>query len=349
MMNAPASTSTIKALTGMRFWAALLVVLFHYAGPGVAEGHDYLINPIISRGSIGVDLFFILSGFIIHHVYHPAFAGRIAAGDYRRFLLYRVARMYPVHVVTMALMFALYAVATLVFHKTPQDAQSYGAAATLANLLMVHAWLGYGSPNVPAWSISAEWFMYLLYPLLALALARCGRTIHWALALAALMAVATVSSLHPILHIVPEFILGSVLYCLNRHYGFSTRFSPYSGLISVVCFVATNFAGVDRTVAYAVIFALLILSLTNEKDILARWLSHKYCIYPGDISYSLYMIHSFVWSVIKNAARQLAPSFDFYTNYSIILSVLISVISAALVYHTIEVSGRRLIRRLAET
>jgi peptidoglycan/LPS O-acetylase OafA/YrhL len=122
-MSATNTASNLKALTGIRFWAALIVVLFHFAGSGVST-HEYLINPLIARGSMGVDLFFILSGYIIHHVYNATFSNHIDKSAYRKFISFRIARMYPVHVFTLALMYLLYIAATVFFNKTPADNDS---------------------------------------------------------------------------------------------------------------------------------------------------------------------------------------------------------------------------------
>ncbi len=337
--------STLAALTGIRFWAALMVVLFHFGNSGIPN-HNYYINSLIARGSMGVDLFFILSGYIIHHVYSLKFAESFSRQAYIKFIGYRVARMYPVHVFTMGLMYALYVTAIVLFKKLPPDNDSYQWGAAAANLLMLHAWLGIGSPNIPAWSISAEWFMYLLYPLVAMALFRFKPMLEWLLLIACVITIHTLVQPTPLLHIVPEFMFGATLYQLNRQYRFSAKFSPFSGLFLIVFFAFSLYLPIEDIAIYDLIFDLLIISLTSDKDRIGKLLATSYATYLGEISYSLYMIHSFVWSLTKNAMRQLLPDYDFYSPEVIIIAVLTSVISASLVYHTVEVPGRRLIRRL---
>lgn len=324
-----------------------MVVLFHLAGPGVAN-HRYLINEIIIRGGMGVDLFFVLSGYIIHHVYGLTFSQSISQKLYLRFLSFRVARMYPVHVFTMGLMFILYFIALKVFHKTPPDIESYQFTAIVNNLLMTHAWFNFGSPNIPAWSISAEWFMYLLYPLCAMALFRLSLFCEYLMLVICLIAVYFLVSLHPLLHIVPEFIFGATLYQINSKLHFTKKLGGYTGLALIAAIGITLNLKIDSEAVYVLLFGFLILALTSENDKIGHWLGLKYCMYLGEISYSLYMIHSFVWSVIKNICRIGLPSIDIQGIPVVAMGIIASVIAAALVYTVIEVPSRRFLRHLTD-
>ncbi len=336
----------IDALTGMRFYAAMMVVLFHFAAPAITD-HNYLINNLIARGSMGVDLFFVLSGYIIHHVYGETFSTRPRLRDYRRFLSFRVARMYPVHLFTLALMLILYAAAKL-FHKTPADDDSYHAIAILYNLLMTHAWFGYGSPNVPAWSISAEWFMYLLYPLLAMALFRMKPALEWLLAALCIIAIYFWVETNPLLHIVPEFTFGAILYQLNKKISLTLKPNKHAGWLIVALIAILLQLQISTQAVYVPLFGLLILALTSHADLLGKLLARKISVYLGEISYSLYMIHSFQWSVTKNLCRILIPNDDFQNVILVFGSAILSVFLAAVVYTYIEVPGRCFIRRLTD-
>lgn len=92
----------LRVLTSLRFFAALWVVLFHYWPDltGVST-----LPSFIAKGYLGVELFFILSGFILCHVYRSAVEeGRF---EYGGFLWARLARIYPVHLVTLVGMGAM--------------------------------------------------------------------------------------------------------------------------------------------------------------------------------------------------------------------------------------------------
>ncbi len=81
--------ANIRPLTALRFFAALWVVLFSYWDNLAVDG----LPAIVARGGMGVELFFVLSGFILSHVYQTGFGeGRFRYGS---FLLNRLARVYP--------------------------------------------------------------------------------------------------------------------------------------------------------------------------------------------------------------------------------------------------------------
>jgi peptidoglycan/LPS O-acetylase OafA/YrhL len=95
----------IKALTGLRIVAALWVVLFHFrpllwqAAPDFASA----LAPILDCGAQGVDLFFILSGFVLTWNYMDKLGRSWSARATLRFLWLRLARVWPVYLVTLHL------------------------------------------------------------------------------------------------------------------------------------------------------------------------------------------------------------------------------------------------------
>ena len=153
--------ANIRPLTSLRFFAALWVVLFHY-WPKL----DVAFTPaLVAKGYLGVELFFVLSGFILCHVYLAAAGeGRL---KYGAFLWNRLARVYPLHLATLFGMIALGVVAGLA--GVAIDGEILRWDALPANLLMVQAWglAPAAAFNHPSWSISAEWFAYLTFPAFA--------------------------------------------------------------------------------------------------------------------------------------------------------------------------------------
>lgn len=150
----------LDRLTSLRGIAALYVVLFHCQV--FIPGFD--LRPwtgLLDKGYLAVDFFFILSGFILAYVYARDFdAGR---GSYRRFLFLRLARVGPVH---LAMLLAA-AVVILPAYGFGEVANMTNSPRTLASsVLLLHAWGGDRalSWNFPSWSISAEWFAYLIFP-----------------------------------------------------------------------------------------------------------------------------------------------------------------------------------------
>jgi peptidoglycan/LPS O-acetylase OafA/YrhL len=139
----------LDALTGLRFWFAFLVVvhhsLQHWFGPAA--------YPIADFGYIGVDFFFVLSGFVLTWSWRPELSAR-------RFWWNRVARIWPLHLATLVL--------AVVF--VADQIHRPGLLGTVANLLLLQAWVPdqhvYFGYNAVAWSLSCEVFFYLAFPLL---------------------------------------------------------------------------------------------------------------------------------------------------------------------------------------
>ena len=127
-------------------------------------------TPLIGRLHLAVDLFFVISGIVIAERYADRITGTV---DYFRFMSRRVARLYPLHLATLAFYVAI---GVLVWSGKlhPVDAARYNPQAILPNLLLTHAWLPSGviSFNYVSWSISAEFFVYLAFPLILWVLRR---------------------------------------------------------------------------------------------------------------------------------------------------------------------------------
>ncbi|EUA35732.1 acyltransferase family protein [Mycobacterium xenopi 4042] len=185
----------IKALTGLRIVAAVWVVLFHFRpmlGDASPEFRDALA-PVLNCGAQGVDLFFILSGFVLTWNYLERMGRTWSARATAHFLWLRLARVWPIYLVTLHLA-ALWVIFTLhVGHVPSPDAGQLTATSYVRQILLVQLWFqpffDGSSWDGPAWSISAEWLAYLLFGGLVLAIFRMkhatrARSLIW-LAIAA--------------------------------------------------------------------------------------------------------------------------------------------------------------------
>lgn len=162
----------IHALTGLRFIAAISVVLAHY-GVFLLD-FPFKVALIAEQARAGVSLFFILSGFILFYNYHDWFKGGVDTKQFWQFIQARFARVYPMHVV--ALLINTPIVLHFLITKPAEARQSYGdwftpllvSLSWFANLFLVQIYLPVASFedlwNPPAWSIATELIFYITFP-----------------------------------------------------------------------------------------------------------------------------------------------------------------------------------------
>jgi peptidoglycan/LPS O-acetylase OafA/YrhL len=277
----------LPALTGIRGFAALWVMLYHFSEKNVDTNswfHWGALDPLIIRGAAGVDIFFVLSGFILTHVYRNKFGSGLNRNSWLTFLNHRVARLYPVHLVTMLAMVVLFYAAKSSSGAAPHHSYAFSWYSALANLTLTHAWFPgvVGAINGPAWSISAEWFVYLLFPVAYFMLSKSGKTWPWLVALAALLISLGVEAWHPIEQVTVEFCFGMALYELFTRFGaLRTRFGGLIGLatllMSVYVISLSDLPSAQRGDIHShlrtgvlVAAAVLLTSLANSKDLLGR-------------------------------------------------------------------------------
>lgn len=296
MSRPGAEPAQIETLTALRFFAAAWVVLYHW-WPKLDVGFT---PNLAAKGYLGVEAFFVLSGFVISHVYLKSFEeGRFRYGG---FLWARVARIYPLHLATLGAMIALAFAAGLVGASVSEGVVDWRSLP--ANLLMLQAWglAPEAAFNHPSWSISAEWFAYLTFPAFAAAAVRFRRPVDAVLAALVLLFVSysgfehlagyrlTEATIHwGALRIVPCFALGCAVHLLWRSGAANDRETAWGvALMSLgAIIVFADFAAPDAFLTAA--FAGLILGLAG------MWRSGAVKQVPvvswlGEISYSTYMI-----------------------------------------------------------
>ena len=356
----------LQSLTSLRGLAALWVVLFHYSAiyfPHLDISH---YSHLISKGYLAVDLFFMLSGFVMTHVYYRAFSESIT-NHYRNFLVARIARLYPLHLVVLCLFVATALTSQLlVYMKTGllegiplEGPRSF--TAFIANLLMLQGLeAGKLSWNYPAWSISVEFMAYLAFPFALPAIWRSRTAVKLALALmlfAALGLLAYVTNDDfnqwdgpiTLLRCLPEFILGTLLYCAYRSGVCNALLKQGSVAIGIVVAGILNlhFGGPDLlTVA---LFALLVLAAVANCGTFAQAINVAPFVWLGDISYSLYLIHGFVQFM---ATKFLETSgvddrSDLSGDLSFVLMIVmiaVCLICATVTYFGVEIASRRYLR-----
>ena len=317
-------TGEIKALSGLRIVAAVWVVLFHFR-PWLevsAPGFRSALAPVINCGAQGVDLFFILSGFVLTWNYLDRMGESFSMKATLHFLWLRLARVWPVYVVTLHLALAWIIFTLYVGHLPSPVADQLSAVSYARQVLLVQLWFqpffDGSSWDGPAWSISAEWLAYLLFGVLVLVIFRIARATRvrgllWLAVAASLAAGAALAGDRPLLH--PVELAAADRHAVHRGRAGMRRGSQDgtlrgrpsvgAGYLSVVS--APRIVGIlyfldahpvakvsDSSGLVDVLFVPLVASLAVGIGSLPRLLSTRIMVYGGYISFSLYMVHEFV-------------------------------------------------------
>jgi peptidoglycan/LPS O-acetylase OafA/YrhL len=368
----------IRALTGLRIVASLWVVLFHFrpmisdASPDFREA----FAPLLNCGAQGVDLFFILSGFVLTWNYLDRMGRSWSTRATLHFLWLRLARVWPVYLVTLHLAALLVILSLHVGHVPLPEASDLTATSYIRQVLMVQLWFqpyfDGSSWDGPAWSISAEWLAYLLFGVLVLVIFRMrlatrARTLMW-LALAASLppVVLLLASGHfytPwswLPRIVTQFVAGALACAAVRRLRLTDRARHAAGYVSVLVvaaivgvlyvFDANPLSGVQDTGGLVdVLFVPLVITLAIGVGSLPWLLSTRVMVYGGEISFCLYMVHELVHTVWGWAVDQFdLPLEDFPWKWNVIGLIAIAVVVSILLYHLVEEPARRWMRRMVD-
>ncbi|SFC71377.1 acyltransferase family protein [Tropicimonas isoalkanivorans] len=344
----------VTGWTALRGIAALWVVLFHYRDRFTPR----LDSQIFTSGYLGVELFFVLSGSVLYYVYRTEFtSGRF---DYSDFLIKRLARLYPVHLVTMVAAAAIIFGLPIVGFREPPP---YGLGEALAvDGLMLQSFpiIGRLSLNYPSWSISAEFLAYLIFPL---CLAVVLRTTLIRAALLAIilffvcevlatrvtgsafdlnLALTRLTYNYSVLRVVPEFFLGVLMAAATLRY--QAKLAPYATpvmIVSTIGLVASAMIGND------LLFILCVGPLVSSL-LLFQGRFPAPLVWLGRISYSLYMSHVVVKMVLMGTMERVGGYSDGNMPVALMpLAVGIAIGCAAVLYYVVEKPGQReTLRRL---
>jgi peptidoglycan/LPS O-acetylase OafA/YrhL len=321
----PAVKHYLTTLTPLRGIAALLVVIFHanLQFPIMPPGYTHLI----SSGWLWVDFFFVLSGFVIAYAYGDEFRDSLSRGSYWQYIRSRFARIYPLHLFTLvwALIVSLI-IRSLATGLDPFFAAIFNPAAAPACLLLIQSLNLYITAplNTPSWSLSTEWWVYMVFPLLMPLFARQKMTgrILTLLVIAALYVVlkfvlGPLESFDgsPTLDLITKFAifrcLGGFLLGMLLH-GFyeartGHRIFKNSGcfvVLSLATLAAMHFGMPDLLIV--ALFPLVLLSAVYNTTGVKKVLDKPFLQRLGDWSFSIYMVHmpiSFtfdIWEVSKD-------------------------------------------------
>lgn len=302
------------ALTSLRGIAALCTLMVHLVTVWIVvfpalKQWEYFYR-FSNHSYLFVDFFFILSGFVMCHVYGRAFSADVTLAGYGKFMRARFARIYPLHLVLLAIYVGL---ASVGFKQSTENPEW----SILANALLIHA-LGvfdHTTWNIPSWSISVEWWTYVLFPFVAVIAQRTMRRVAVVPALIACISLfILLATYHGSMSITTGlafvrcligFTAGACLYAI-----FSTR-RPVrlAGKLNIAILVAIFVvlaclpSPISDILAF-IGFCSLVYVSSNDMD-QRDWLHHPVLIWLGDISYSIYLWHTLLLHVMAKVMLKL--------------------------------------------
>jgi peptidoglycan/LPS O-acetylase OafA/YrhL len=352
----------LNALTGLRTFAAVNIIFFHFSNP---QWFGFLA-PVVNAGYASVSFFILLSGFVLAYNY----ASRARAGqlDRVRFWKARFTRLYPIYMLSLLMSWRMVS-------------QEYGAhthamfwtGMVLAPLLL-QGWIPSIATflNTPAWTMSAESFYYLIFPWLA-RWKRPARTWHYLIQLACVWCVGLLpGTLYiifnpdgiahpdrfswgpwlqalkytPLPHLA-SFVFGVLLADLDELIVRTGRLRLFLGLAGFAGLYAVLQAG--PRVPYPIVhdgllmplFGGIVLGLAGD-NMLARVLAWRPLVFVGEASYCMYLLHFNFWNLIHDTHvlnRLGVAGFDPWISY------LILILMAIVALHLVEKPAQRKLRK----
>lgn len=369
MQSSTRDTNRFEALDGWRGICACLVVLFHF------HGYSPIYTTALVRNSyLFVDFFFVLSGFVIAWNY----ARRLSDWPgVKRFLILRLGRVYPLHLF-MLLCFVGWETLRLAVQPDAFTGPN-SPAAVITNLLLLQSMGVHDSLtwNGPSWSISTEWWTYVVF---ALVCAWLGVR-NWLIVATAAIAPLLLMHLSKsgmdttfdwgFIRCLFGFALGVACYRLYSaapprrpmgHLAVMTL-TECAVIAAVVLFVSA--AGTSPLSFLApFVFAVAVLVFAAEGGLVSRVFHSRPLKWLGMVSYSIYLTHFFVVLILPSVVKRIAHV-DLWTAMPLpdgqwvqafgrndvegtllyVLALALTLAFSALTYRWVEVPGREWTRR----
>ena len=319
----PNNKSFFGGLESLRGVAALIVVLLHIKW----------MNPLTTllffrNGYLMVDLFFVLSGFVICHNYGQKVAD---ASDAGHFMFLRLGRLYPLHlfclIAFLCIEIAKY-IGELKFHLVPYASPAFSinnAPSFIAHLLLVQIFCPFAeySFNGPSWSISAEFYTYLIFALIVWTFSKKRSVL---IASVFLVSIATFLMLFfgisgsteltgwSFLRCIVGFFMGVLAYHVyDRHHSHISRWSgriAFCLLIILVVFMSLKEnPKLDGILVLPVFSALIIAIAAEPAGRISKLFNSTPLRWLGRVSYSIYLMHYMVLMFLSRLAAHIQNHF----------------------------------------
>lgn len=313
-----AESEKMLHLDMLRFLAATSIVFFHWRpmwvglGPalGVSRNSSSWISGNLNFMDLSVDLFFVISGIVMFKIYSQRL---FTLADFRIFLRRRVARLYPLHLLTLAALVPI-GIAIRYFHFHVDHPNVYDLRGLIPNLTLTQsipsALLKIFAPNTfnaATWSISAEMVCYILLPLLLVA----QRFRFWLPALIGFSGILLNTYVNGNWNWTAEWTVGYGAFRALPSFMFGVSLGASSPKLARIpipehllvlflgIFFASGWLGTPRAFLLLNIYLIAIVACAADASgITARWVRKLAPL--GTLTYSIYMIHGPLGSFTLN-------------------------------------------------
>jgi len=350
----------IKAHTALRGIAALMVVGYHLQFGGGYRLWAEQATQIFHRSYLCVDLFFVLSGFVISYTNNGAREQPMGRHEFFSFIASRFSRIYPLHFFCLVMMLILLTMENQLFHFIGKEhlVHDLNYGNFFIQLLLLNAWIPDTGWNIASWSISAEMVAYFLFPVMVSIVAfrrfaGIGLLLLLSLTFYAYVAMTTgvldiISGLAP-LRCLAGFALGMLVY-LSRDVWHRVP-SPVLSLLQIaaVGWSAAVLATDLNDVLVIPPFMLVVASTWTDRGLLPKLLNWRIPLFLGEISYSIYLTHlvlilSLPWSLLE---PQLGHGIGAFRAGYLLVMLAGIIVASTLTYTFVEKPARQwLLKRL---
>lgn len=312
------SANRIFSMEGLRGFAVILVFFVHYHALFSTRLDALSMSYKISRfleinGNSGVDLFFVLSGYLI---YGAVIKRKL---DFKLFLRRRVERIYP----TFLVVFAVYLAVSFISPEKNRIPADFGGAIIylLQNILLLPGIFDIVPLITVAWSLSYEFFYYLFLPVIVAVFALRSKKPSYRVVF--FSAVTVICIIYSFIGDLPNmkllmFVSGILLYEAVKNFQLHTKVSTaFEYLVAAMVLISffliyfllnmpetsqifsAHLKNVLHLLILFVTFFLLVLACIGAKAILNTIFCWSPLRWLGNMSYSYYLIHGFTLHIIS--------------------------------------------------
>ncbi len=300
----------LQSFETYRGFAALMIAAVHF------DVNSPLSNHSLANG-LFVHFFFTLSGFVMYLNYHNKF---IDFNSVKNFLKKRFFRLYPLHFLFLIIFLIIEIIKYLLQIKFGLEANNLAFSINnfktfLGNIFLIQTFFDVNTFNTPSWSISAEYYTYMIFALVFFFMKKNNLLIFISLLgiltfrLNSEIGLGVERTYLSFLDCVYCFFIGIFSCKIYFKYSNLEIYKKYYSIITLILLVFSGLLiinlGGKLSFIIPLFFGLLLIFSANLKNenIVGKIICNKFFVYLGSISYSIYMCHLFVFWCLTQFLR----------------------------------------------